>query len=604
MRNIFINKGTGLIYDINGGKPILKENTFNAASTIFAKANGTNYSDLNTWLSSGFDTGSRTSFVTFVSDADLHIMLYIPEIVFNVPLFPGDNSYAGNIEKYDFDNEMRTSYFAGADEIFLAVNLEFQSTGFIDCEKSTSNSLTVSAIINYGAKINYQWVKDGIEIEGQNKPVLYFNNLKFAESGMYKCKIGGPGLTKSIYSNPVAVYASTPTYITVQPQNQYLPEGSVATLSFTAHVNGKKIEDAIINDEVKVQWYKWISETQSTPLNDNLARVSGSKSNYLTINNFTKADYAKYFAEITGLCGTVRTVPAELIEEVLDMTIIQQPSSITNCEGTDVVFNVDATSKSNKAVNYQWFKGSTQLTEHLPKIEGTNTKQLVIYSVDNNDAGEYYATVSLEGTQISNQSDKVQLNIKGKPEILTQPQGVTLNDGDDLLLEVVLADISDPTVKYQWYRANRPLLNAAAATYTKSKVSLGDATSGDQGEYWCVITNDCGTVTSANANVIITTGTTDISDVQSNGYSLSVPSPSPVNHLANVRYYLPNQANVKISLSDVQGSYTTELVNQMISSGEHFVSINASQMNISSGTYFLKLESNGVFLVQKIVVIK
>jgi hypothetical protein len=599
MRNIFINKGNGYVYEINGGKPILKENTFKSVSTNFANANGTNYSVLATWFNAQFDKGSRIADVTYLTAADLHIFLYIPEIMYGVALFAGDNSLAGNLERTDYDGETRTSYYAGADEIFLAVNLIRQSTGFVDCEKSTKNSLTVSSEINYGAIMTYQWDKDGIELPGKTEPVLYFKDLKFLESGLYKCKIGGPGTTQSIYSKPVAVYVSTPTFITVQPKDEILAVGSKATFTFTAHVNGKKIEDAIINEEVKVQWYKYISEAQSTLLTDIMPRIAGSKSNYLTINNFVKSDFGKYYAEITGLCGIVKTTTAQLIEEKLDVTIIQQPTALTNCEGTDAIFNADATSQSAKVINYQWFKDGIALSENLPQIEGTNSKHLLIYGIDNNDAGEYYATVSLDGTTITKQTDKVKLNVKAKPAILTQPKGVTLKVGEDLSLEVAVADINDPSVKYQWIKDTKQISNATASKYVKAKV-----TSDDQGQYLCVITNDCGTIISDKIMVVITTGTTDVTDVQSNGYSLSVPSPSPINQTANVKYFVPNQTNVRISISDIQGSFETELVNQMVITGEHFVTINVNQMNISSGTYFLKLESSGVVLVQKIVVIK
>ena len=116
--------------------------------------------------------------------------------------------------------------------------------------------------------------------------------------------------------------------------------------------------------------------------------------------------------------------------------------------------------------------------------------------------------------------------------------------------------------------------------------------------------NGCGTTNSAKVNVVVTTTQTDVSEVQSGGYSLSVPVPSPVNSIANVSYYVPSTTNVKITLFDVQGSFEKVLVNQLTNAGENNLTINASQMNISSGSYFIKLESNGIVLVQKVVVVK
>lgn len=604
MRNIFSNKGTGMVYEISGGKQVYKENTFYSAAAIFATVNGTSYSSLETWLAAGFDTGSRISDVTFKSSTDLQIGLYNPSILYNTPLFSNDNGLAGIIETADFNGKPRNYYFAGSDEIYLFITLARQSNGFIDCEGSATNSLTVSTIINYGAEMTYQWSKDGVDIVGQTEPVLYFKNLLFAQSGLYKCKIGGPGITVPIYSEPVTVYVATPTIITEPPQNVIQPFGTVATFTFDAHVNGKKIADAIINDEVKVQWFKYESDTKSTLLTDAMPRISGSKSNYLTIKNFTKADLGKYYAQVIGLCGTVKTINAELIEETLDITILNQPATLTICEGTDAVFSIDASTPTSRTIKYQWYNGTTAIKNVNGSIDGATGRQLSIFDAKSIDAGEYYCVVSLEGTSLMKQSDKVQFNVKVKPEILTQPLGVTLKDGEDLSLEVTVADINDPSVKYQWYKDNRPLLNAATSKYTKSKVSLGDATSGDQGSYWCVITNDCGKITSDKVDVVITTGTTSVTDVQSNGYTLSVPVPNPVNSIANVSYYVPSTTNVKITLCDVQGTFENVLVNQLTNAGENNLTINASQMNISSGSYFIKLESNGIVLVKKVVVVK
>ena len=483
MRNIFLNKGTGLIYEVTGGKPVFKDNTFKSVSTNFASANGSSYSVLATWLNAGFDSGSQITNVTFKSSSDLQIGLYTPEILYYVPLYPGDKGLAGIIEGTDYNGESRSSYFAGSDEIFLKITLARQSDGFIDCEKSDVNSLFVGAEINYGAKMTYQWSKDGSDLVGETNPVLYFPSLAFAQSGIYKCKINGPGTTPAVYSKPVAVYVATPTVITEQPANVIKPLGDLATFSFDASVNGKKVADAIITDEVKVQWYKYESDTKSTLLTDAMPRISGSKSNYLTIKNFTSADLGKYYAQVIGLCGTVKTVNAQLIEEVLDITILKQPVSTTICEGTDVVFSVDATTQSAKTIKYQWFNNTASITNVTGAIDGATGRQLSIFGVKSIDAGQYHCEVSLEGTSVMKQTDTVNLNINTKPVILTEPENTSILSGAQLQLEVILENPSETGLVYQWYKDNKIIKNATASIYMKDKADITDA-----GEYWCAIT--------------------------------------------------------------------------------------------------------------------
>jgi hypothetical protein len=600
MRNMLSNEGSGYIYDITGGHPVLKENTMDAASGKVASVNSVIYNKATDLVDAGIDNNSKETKILCKSDTDLHIYDATPEMLWGYPLFSEDNGYASIIEKTDWDGEARNSFFvAGIDEFSLYLNLSGQSDGFVDCENSTANSLTVSPEINYYSDMYYQWDKDGVDVIGANGPVLYFPKLQFSQSGIYRCKIMGPGATKPIYSKYVTVYVTTPTEITVQPENNYVPIGSVATFKFTAHVNGKSVEDAIINDEVKVQWYKWISASQATALNDNMPRISGSKSNYLTINNFAKADLGKYFAEITGLCGVVKTIPAEVFEESHEIIYVLQPISLTNCEGTIVDFTVDATTQSSKAIKYQWYKGNNPIVDNLPKIEGSKTKHLIINDIDKTDDGEYYAVATLDGTQQGKQSDKVDLLVRIKPQIFTQPLAISVKVDASLTLEVVITDVSDPTLKYQWYKENVILTNETNSIFSKAKAELSD-----DGDYYCIITNDCGQITSEKAKVTITTGTTDVTDVHSNGYILSMPYPNPVSSESSVSYTLPRNTNVNITLYNELGIEVTKLVNASMNSGVHTMKINANSLNLLSGTYFIVLKAGEIALNQRLIILK
>ncbi len=600
MRNLILNWGVGYNYDISGKVGKLFDNVHYINGEEIAIINAIGYSDVSSLANAGIETNSFQSNVTTKSASDLHIELYTPELLFGVPVFTGLNTWGNMIENHDYDGETRTSYYAGADEIFLRILLNRQSDGFIDCEGGLNNKLTVSGEINYGALMTYQWEKDGLPIQGQTEPVLYFGALKFLNSGVYRCKIMGPGTTATVYSKPVAVYVATPTTITREPENQSVNLGGLATLKFDAHVNGKRIEDAIVDYDVTVQWYKVINETDATPLTDQMARISGSKSNYLTINKFSSANFGKYFAEVIGLCGTIRTATVEIKEQVLDVTIIEAPVSASECAGTDVMFNADATTQSSLTITYQWFKDGVALNDVNLKIGGSNSKHLIVYDVQAADAGDYYAIARLQGTAVEATTSIAKLKVKELPNILVNVSDVTVKTGDQLSLEVQIENMEDPANKYQWYKDGVEINGETDFIYLKDNAQPEDA-----GNYWCTITNDCGTVNSANALVTITTsGTTDVYENTRNGYSLSGAIPNPVNSSSSIKFNMATAGNVQITLTDLNGSAIAELINGFAENGEHTLNINASKLGLVSGTYFIKFVSNGTILVNSIVVVR
>ena len=598
-RNIFVNNGTGYNYDITGGTPFLMENVhYNAAGTL-ARVNGTIYNTVADLNNAGIENGSNEAKIEYKTDDDLHILLYTSELLFGYPLFENEYGMGSMIESSDYDNEERTSFYAGVDEIFLRINIARQSDGFIDCENTTDNKLTVSGEINYGAEMFYQWEKDGLPIKGETEPVLYFPKLNFLQSGLYRCLVMGPGTTPPVYSKPVAVYVATPTVITREPENQIIPLGSLATFKFDAHVNGKSIEEALYNYEVKVQWYKYVNESQSTPLKDD-NKFAGTKSNYLTIKGFTKTDAGKYYAEVIGICSSAKTKMVDLMEEVLEITIVEQPINNVVCVDEEVIFRTEATTQSTKALEYQWYKDGAVVKDVKDKIEGSQSHHLIIYNIAPADAGEYWAVVNLKDTEVQKSTNKTTLTVNNVPQIITNLTDISIQAGGQGTLEVLLEDMEDPNLKFEWYKDGNKI-----AGEDLSLLLIEDAKSEDGGEYWCIITNGCGKTTSAKAIVTVTTsGSTDVEEVTRNGYTLRSAVPNPVNSLSVITFTTPTSGNVKITLNGMSGEEIAVLLNTDVNKGENLVKINTNDLKLSSGTYFVKFESNGTVLVQKVTVIK
>ena len=81
------------------------------------------------------------------------------------------------------------------------------------------------------------------------------------------------------------------------------------------------------------------------------------------------------------------------------------------------------------------------------------------------------------------------------PEIVTEPQSQTVCVGDDVTLSVTA---SGESLEYQWYKDDDLVSGAIAAT-----LYLDAVTTADHGDYWVVVSNDIGNVTSATATVAV-----------------------------------------------------------------------------------------------------
>ncbi len=80
------------------------------------------------------------------------------------------------------------------------------------------------------------------------------------------------------------------------------------------------------------------------------------------------------------------------------------------------------------------------------------------------------------------------------------------------------------------------------------------------------------------------------------------PAPNPVRGQATLRYEVPEQTSVRIELFDVLGRRITTLVNRKEVAGRQTTTFDASRL--SSGTYFVRLQSEGTVRTEQITVVR
>lgn len=93
------------------------------------------------------------------------------------------------------------------------------------------------------------------------------------------------------------------------------------------------------------------------------------------------------------------------------------------------------------------------------------------------------------------------------------------------------------------------------------------------------------------ANFSIITDVGDYSDVPFE-YNLSQNYPNPFNPTTNIKFSIPEAAEVSISVYNMLGELVSELVNSLYSPGHHSINFNAQ--NFPSGVYVYSIKANGV----------
>lgn len=78
--------------------------------------------------------------------------------------------------------------------------------------------------------------------------------------------------------------------------------------------------------------------------------------------------------------------------------------------------------------------------------------------------------------------------------------------------------------------------------------------------------------------------------------------PNPFNPITTIKFSIPENLNVHISVYDVLGRKVKDLVNELIESGIHTISFDGSEL--ASGIYFYKIEAGKYSAVKKMILMK
>ena len=256
--------------------------------------------------------------------------------------------------------------------------------------------------------------------------------------------------------------------------------------------------------------YRWQENGTNVTNNSN---ITGANTNILTFLHSSLTNQGSYSVIITNQYGAVTSSVAVLTVSAItvppaDTNAVQH---LTNYIGDNLNIAGNPTGGTPPFI-FQWYFGNTRLTDGPngsgSGYIGSTNSTLSITNVQLSDAGSYSVGATNSAGGISNLV--AVLTVQYRPPTIPsggQPVSLVMLQGQTNSLSV--SSISGtPPLSYQWYQGNtNPVAHLTDANEfsgsATSTLTISGATVADATNYFCVITNLGGSITSQVASVIV-----------------------------------------------------------------------------------------------------
>ncbi len=437
-------------------------------------------------------------------------------------------------------------------------SIETQPTDNEVCE-GTNTSFSIVASGN--EPITYQWqINTGTGFATIQNNEIYSgattNNLVISsvsssmDGSLYRCSASNGGGTN--HSEQASLLIKSNTTITMEP------ESSINVCENTSNIT---IKISAESSNLSYQWYKGLNA------------ITGETDTSLTIIPDI-LNSGNYYCFVSGDCGGVTSDVSNVVIDTNTTLLAQPESTVQACEnGADISLAISAEGTN---LNYQWFKDGNSISQA--------TEPTLIVSPGFENTGFYYCEITGNCGTIA--SDNISLIIDTTTIILTHPVS---QENIDESSEVTFSVQADGTnLRYQWRKDEVDLSDDGNISGSlTSQLSVSDVSLADEGAYDCIITGNCGEITSNDAILTLASETAILSSER----DITVfPNPSEgIFTIKNAQGYL-------LTIIDLTGKvcYKKNVTNQTDN-------INLKE-RIKDGNYFIKLEKEYHTVVRKILI--
>jgi hypothetical protein len=320
--------------------------------------------------------------------------------------------------------------------------------------------------------ITYQWRKDGVDIPGATSSSYYLYDASAANAGAYT--VVATNRNGSVTSDTAVLTVNNPStspIIGSQPVSIALASGSGNYLSLSI---------ALLNStgSETFQWYK-----------DGSAIAGATSSSYSRYSNITPEVAGKYAVKVTNSAGSTTSDEAivSVLSAVTGPQFTMQPANQSAHVGESATFTAVATGAS--PLSYQWKKNGAA-------IEGATTANLVLTTIQDDDAATYVLIASNNEGTVASTPATLTINPGAAPAFITQPQSQAVPSGVPVAFTVSVSGYPVPGL--QWRKDGIAIANATGTTL--SFETMADSLTGN---YTVVATNEFGSVQSQTATLTL-----------------------------------------------------------------------------------------------------
>ena len=245
----------------------------------------------------------------------------------------------------------------------------------------------------------------------------------------------------------------------------------------------------------------------------NSSNISGATSGTLAFAHSDLTNNGNYTVIITNNYGAITSSIANMtvLAVAVPPSFTNNVLNLTNFIGDTI--NIAATPmKGSPPFTFQWYQGTTNLSDGPTGhggsgYIGTTNQTLAITNAQLADSGSYFIAVTNGvggiNVQVAN------LTVKVRPPSISsggQPFSIVLLQGQTGSLSV--NSLGTAPLAYQWYQGNtNPVTQLSNAgdfnNVTSNALAITSAHPADATNYFCVITNSAGSVTSQVASVTV-----------------------------------------------------------------------------------------------------
>jgi uncharacterized delta-60 repeat protein len=329
--------------------------------------------------------------------------------------------------------------------------------------------------------VSFQWMKDGIEIEGATQQSLNLTNVNQSHEGDYTVRVTNP-VTYPVgdVSQPATLTVDWPLSFPVGGNLSATKKGSVGDpISFKVIVDG----EASLAQPITFQWQK------------NGANIPGApNSDTYTINPVSTTDAGVYRVLVYGpdLTGAPNqsTVPLISAESTLSVSdgpavVLESPISQTVLAGSTIVLTSLPGGDNNSRV-MQWRRNGTA-------ILGETTNTLIVNDITVALAGDYTTKVDniviATGKSSSATSDPARVVVVDNPN-----RTVAAQIGKSVKLTVDVGSPKSITPVFEWFKNGGALPpNGRFIGGNTKTLTINGLVEDDADVYTCRITGAAGT---------------------------------------------------------------------------------------------------------------